>query len=181
MHISVPAPVCAVHPRTNKRSDVIEREWGHIYLSPFSTSFALTSWAVDVGRFLFRYKLAVERLERALEKAATRNADAQAVIKRQETEMAQSHIRRGLELIDRRNPAPQQVAVYVAQYTAAGKLDAKRDLLMFFLECFAWECAFKKSTLSKACQKHGLFCQTSTFLCWTVDFVSRFTNISKWN
>jgi len=90
-----------------------------------------------VGRFLFRYKLAVERLERALEKAATRNADAQAVIKRQETEMAQSHIRRGLELIDRRNPAPQQVAVYVAQYTAAGKLDAKRDLLMFFLECFA--------------------------------------------
>ena len=55
------------------------------------------------------FKLAVERLEAALEKAAERNAAAQSVIDRQEAELSKAHIRRNLELMDKRIPSALHV------------------------------------------------------------------------
>ena len=46
----------------------------------------------------------MERLEVALEKAAERNAAAQSVISRQEAELSRNHIRRNLDMMDKRIP-----------------------------------------------------------------------------
>nr|CAB3264113.1 myosin heavy chain, non-muscle-like [Phallusia mammillata] len=52
------------------------------------------------------YKLASDRLQKALEKAAERNAEAQVVIDKQEEELSQGRIKRGLQMLDRKKPGP---------------------------------------------------------------------------
>ncbi|CAK8684441.1 unnamed protein product [Clavelina lepadiformis] len=53
------------------------------------------------------YRLGVERLQMALEKAAVRNAEAQMLINKQENEMSKANIQRNLDLMDKRIPSMQ--------------------------------------------------------------------------